>query len=109
MCVENICTVTPENVWRLQDMIQSNQTIQFENNFFYMREKGFVIVENVCNVVISGYEQGSHIECSHGASFGFYFKNVINVTITGSQTVVFRFHTIWKQLFQITRHLMVVH
>ena len=48
-----------------------------------MREKGFVIVENVCNVVISGYEQGSHIECSHGAGFRFYFKNVINVTITG--------------------------
>ena len=83
MCVDNTCTVTPDNVWRLQDMIQSNQTIQFDDKIFYMREKGFVIVENVSNVVISGYGQGSHIECSYGTNFGFYFKNVINVTITG--------------------------
>ena len=83
MCVDNMCTVTPDNVWRLQDVIQSNQTIQFEDKIFYMRKKGFAIIENVSNVVISGYGQGNHIECSHGANFGFYFKNVINVTITG--------------------------
>ena len=83
MCVDNMCTVTPDNVWRLQDMIQSNQTLQFEDKRFYMRKMGFATIENVSNVVISGYGQGTHIECSHGANFGFYFKNVINVTITG--------------------------
>jgi hypothetical protein len=45
--------------------------------------EGFIRFENVSNVLVSGHAGGSHIECSAGASFGLYFKNVSNVTVTG--------------------------
>ena len=88
LCVGNICQVKPDNVRHLQNMIQSDQSIMFDRGTFHVgmpsqTGEAFIRFENVSNVLVSGHAGGSHIECSAGASFGLYFKNVSNVTVTG--------------------------
>ena len=88
LCAGNICQVKPDNMRHLQNMIQSDQSIMFDRGTFHLgmpsqTGEGFIRFENVSNVLVSGHAGGSHIECFAGASFGFYFKNVSNVTVTG--------------------------
>ena len=88
MCAGNVCQVTPKNIRHLQNMIQSDQTIMFHRRTFHVgmpsrTREGFIRLENVSNVLISGQAGSSHIECFDGASFGFYLKNVSNITIAG--------------------------
>ena len=87
MCIDNTCHVTPDNVWDIQNMIGSNKIIRFDQKNYFMREtfEDFVLVENVSNLLIVGQNEHSHIQCSNGTQFGFYFRNVTNVTITGLQ------------------------
>ena len=88
MCAGNVCQVTPENIRDLQNMVRSDQTIMFDRGSFHIdvplqTREGFIRFENVTNVLVSGHAGGSHIECSAGANFGFYFKNVSNITVAG--------------------------
>ena len=88
LCAGNICQVKPDNMRHLQNMIQSDQSIMFDRGTFHVgmpsqTGKGFIQLENVSNVLVSGHAGGSHIECSAGTSFGLYFNNVSNVTVTG--------------------------
>ena len=44
---------------------------------------GFIIIENVFNLTISGSESSSLIECSPQSSFGFHLSNATNVRLAG--------------------------
>ena len=82
-CEGNICQVTPSNIHHIQEMIKSDRTFTFKNGTFQLRMKRFIVIEDVSNVAINGGGLVSHIECSEGARFGLYFRNVTNITVTG--------------------------
>ena len=88
MCAGNICRVKNDTMQYLQNTIQSDQKIMFDRKTFHvsvssLTGEGFIRLENVSNVLISGHAGDNHIECSSGTRFGLYFKNVTNVTVTG--------------------------
>ena len=88
LCHSHICIVSPDNwnIWQLQEIISSNKLIVFNGVKFSVNDSsnctGFVVIENVCNLTISGGESGSLIECSPQSTFGLHFKNTTNVTLT---------------------------
>ena len=89
LCQSHICIVSPDNwkIWQLQEIISSNKLIVFNGVKFSVNDSsnftGFVVIENVSNLTISGRESGSLIECSPQSTFGLHFKNTTNVTLTG--------------------------
>ena len=85
LCEGDTCHVSsPDDFWYLQNIIHSNRVIILNGLKFSVDENnGFVVVENVSNLTISGGESGSSIECSpQSASFGIHIKNSTNVTLT---------------------------
>ena len=89
LCHSHICIVSPDNwnIWQLQEIISSNKLIVFNGVKFSVNDSsnftGFIVIENVSNLTISGGESGSLIECSPQSTFGLHFKNTTNVTLTG--------------------------
>ena len=83
-CEEEICHISSDNLWQLQEFISSNRLIVLsEVEFSVDDSNGFVVIENVSNLTISGGESGSLIECSPRSTFGLHLKNATNVTLTG--------------------------
>ena len=83
-CKEEICHISSDNLWQLQEFISSNRLIILNEVEFSVDEySDFVVIENVSNLTISGGESGSLIECSPQSTFGLHLKNSTNVTLTG--------------------------
>ena len=83
-CKENTCHLALDDFWQLQDIISSNRLIILDGGIFNVRgNKGFIVIENVSNLTISGREGGSIIQCSSQSTFGLHLKNVTNVSLTG--------------------------
>ena len=84
LCHGDTCHVSPENFLQLKEVINSNRLIILDGVKFSLdRSIGFIIIENVCNLTITGGGSGSLIECSPQSSFGLHLKNATNVTLTG--------------------------
>ena len=84
LCKGGICYITPENIQCLQAKIHSNRVVLLDSEKFTVdNQNGFIVIENVSNLTISGGESGSLIECSSQSTFGLHFKNTTNVTLTG--------------------------
>jgi hypothetical protein len=83
LCEGDTCHVSsPDDFWYLQNIIHSNRVIVLTGNFSVNENNGFVVIENVSNLTISGGESGSSIECSpQSASFGIHLKKSTNVTL----------------------------
>ena len=83
-CKGGICYITPKNIQCLQANIHSNRVVLLDGERFTVdNQSGFIVIENVSNLTISGGESGSLIECSPHSTFGLHFKNTTNVTLTG--------------------------
>ena len=83
-CEGSICHISANNFSHLQEVVQSNQTILLhEAKYTINGSNGFIVIENVSNMIIAGGESGSLIECSPQSAFGFYLKNATNVMLTG--------------------------
>ena len=84
LCEGDICHVSPNHFWRLQEIISSNKLIVLNGGEFSVDDSnGSILIENVSNLTISGRHNGSLIECSSDSTFGLYLKNTTNVTLTG--------------------------
>ena len=84
LCEGSSCYVSPDNLWCLKKQIRSNYIIVLNSEKFNVdSEIGFLVIENVSNLTISGGESGSLIECSPQSTFGLHLKNSTNVTVTG--------------------------
>ena len=86
VCEGDYCIVSPGNIEHLQDMLQSNRIVEFESGDYQITTStsgGFIQVEDVVNLTIVGQGMESQIVCSPNATFGFLFKNVSNLTISG--------------------------
>ena len=84
LCEGDICHVSPNNFWRLNEIISSNKLIVLNGGEFSVDDSnGSILIENVSNLTISGRQNGSLIECSSDSTFGLYLKNTTNVTLTG--------------------------
>ena len=83
-CENQTCHVYPGDFGDLQQIISSNKLIVLNGVEFNVNDSnGFLLIENVSNLTISGGERGSLIQCSPDSSFGLYLKNTINITLTG--------------------------
>ena len=83
-CENQTCHVYPGNFGDLQKIISSNKLIVLNGVEFNVNgSNGFIVIENVSNLTISGGERGSLIQCSPDSTFGLYLKNTINITLTG--------------------------
>ena len=83
LCEAETCRISPNNFWQLQEMIGSNKHIILNGvEFRVYGSNGFVVIENVSNLTISGGESGTLIECSPQSIFGLHLKNTTNVTLT---------------------------
>ena len=84
LCKGEICHISQNQFSQLQEIISSNQLIILNGGEFSVNDRnGFVLIENVSNLTISGGERGSLIQCSPDSSFGLYLKNTTNITLTG--------------------------
>ena len=84
LCKGKICSVSPENLLNIQDIITSNRLIILDGVEFRVNGKSdIIVIENVSNLTISGGEGGSIIQCSSQSCFGLHLKNVTNVSLTG--------------------------
>ena len=84
VCEGSICHISPNNFSYLQEVVQSDKTILLhEAKYTINGSNGFIVIENVSNMIIAGGESGSLIECSPQSAFGFYLKNATNVMLTG--------------------------
>ena len=84
LCQGDTCHVSPENFLQLKDLISSHRLIILDGVKFSLDLSiGFIIIENVSNLTISGGGSGSLIQCSPGSTFGLHIKNATNVTLTG--------------------------
>ena len=82
-CKRETCIVSPDNFWRLQEIVSSNRLIILNSvELSDDRNIGFIVIENVSNLTISGGESGSIIQCSPHSAFGFHLKNTTNVKLT---------------------------
>ena len=78
------CHLSPGNFWQLQDNVISNRHILLDEVKFSLdRSIGFIFIENVSNLTISGGGSGSLIQCSPVSTFGLHLKNATNVTLNG--------------------------
>ena len=82
LCEGDMCHVSSDSFWQLQEIISSNKIIILNGEFSVDENNGFIDIRNVSNLTISGGEGGSLIECSTQSSFGFHLNNVTNVTLT---------------------------
>ena len=83
ICDGDVCHVSPHNFWQLQELIHTNLIIILNGAQFSVGEsKGFIVIENVSNLTISGGETGSLIECSPHSTFGLHLRNATNITLT---------------------------
>ena len=84
LCKGEICHISQNQFSQLQEIISSNQLIILNAGEFSVGDSnGFLLIENVSNLTISGGERGSLIQCSPDSSFGLYLKNTTNITLTG--------------------------
>ena len=83
------CRVSPDNFQYLQSILQSHRLVILNGPKYSIDERnGFLVIENVSNLTISGGENGSLIECSpQSATFGIHLKNSTNVTLTGLRII----------------------
>ncbi|CAI8027230.1 hypothetical protein GBAR_LOCUS15584, partial [Geodia barretti] len=64
LCEGSSCYVSPDNFWCLKKQMCSNYIIILNGEKFNVDiENGFIVIENVSNLTISGGESGSVIEC----------------------------------------------
>ena len=83
LCKVDTCYVSADDIFFLGEMIHSNQLIILTSDEINVDESsGFIVIENVSNLTISGGESGSLIECFEDSTFGLYFKNTTNVILT---------------------------
>ena len=83
LCKGDTCYVSADDIFSLGEMIHSNQLIILTSVEISVDESiGFIVIENVSNLTISGGESGSFIECFEDSSFGLHFKNTTNVILT---------------------------
>ena len=83
LCKGDTCYVSADDIFFLGEMIHSNQLIILTSVEISVDESsGFIVIENVSNLTISGGESGSLIECFEDSSFGLHFKNTTNVILT---------------------------
>ena len=85
-CDGNHCNVTPDNMRYLQDMMQSNKVLEFEKGNYHITSSsigGFIQVQHIANLTIIGQGAQSLIMCSPNTTFGIYFNNTFNITISG--------------------------
>ena len=83
LCEYSSCHISPDELWYLQSLVRSDQTIILDHGTFTVDSENLIIlIENVSNLTISGHESGSIIQCSPHSSFGFRLKNTTNVTLT---------------------------
>ena len=83
-CESQMCHIYPGNFGNLQKIISSNKLIVLNGIEFNVNgSNGFIVIENVSNLTISGGERGSLIQCSQDSTFGLYLKNTTNITVTG--------------------------
>ena len=82
LCEGDMCHVSPDSFWQLQEIISSNKIVILNGEFRVDENNGFIDIRNVSNLTIYGEEGGSLIECSTQSSFGFHLNNVTNVTLT---------------------------
>ena len=84
LCKGEICHISQNQFSQLQEIISSNQLIILNGGEFSVNDRnGFLLIENVSNLTISGGERGSLIQCSPDSMFGLYLKNTTNITLTG--------------------------
>ena len=84
LCQGDTCHVSPDNFWKLQDIVRSNRFIVLNGEKFGIHDRiGFIVIENVSNLTISGGGSGSLIQCSPQSAFGLHLKNTTNFTLTG--------------------------
>ena len=84
LCKGEICHISQNQFSQLQEIISSNQLIILNGGEFSVNDRnGFLLIENVSNLTISGGERGSLIQCSPDSSFGLYLKHTTNITLTG--------------------------
>ena len=83
LCKGDTCYVSADDIFFLGEMIHSNQLIILTSVEISVDESsGFIVIENVSNLTISGGESGSLIECFENSFFGLHFKNTTNVILT---------------------------
>ena len=83
LCKVDTCYVSADDIFFLGEMIHSNQLIILTAVEISVDESsGFIVIENVSNLTISGGESGSLIECFEDSSFGLHFKNTTDVILT---------------------------
>ena len=83
LCEGGICHIPPNNFSYSRLVVQSDQTILLHEAKYTINSNGIIVINNVSNIIITGGESGSLIECSPQSAFGFYLKNATNVTLTG--------------------------
>ena len=84
LCTDSTCTITPDNLTLLQNVIGSERVIRFEGKDFYATNKeGFLVIENVTNLQLVGSDGGSLVSCNSGGEFGIHLRNATNITISG--------------------------
>ena len=83
LCKGDTCYVSADDIFFLGEMIHSNQLIILTADEIRVDESsGFIVIENVSNLTISGGESGSLFECFENSTFGLHFKNTTNVILT---------------------------
>ena len=81
-CEDFICYITPNNFLHLQNIIHSNKMIVLDGKIFNAgMVNTIIVIENVSNLMITGQENGSVIECSSESIFGIHMNNGTNVTL----------------------------
>ena len=85
VCKGDYCRVSPGNMENFQDMLQSNRVVHFEKGDYHITPSsagGFIEAHDVVNLTITGRGVETQILCSPNATFGFFFNNVSNLTIS---------------------------
>ena len=83
-CESQMRRIYPGDFENLQKIISSNKLIVLNGIEFNVNcSSGFIVIENVSNLTISGGERGSLIQFSQDSTFGLYLKNTTNITVTG--------------------------
>ena len=87
LCLDGYCSITPDKIWHLQDVIRSNVTVIFEKGIYHMKQSStrnnFIVIKKISNLSLIGHGLETQIVCSPEIEFGFYFVDVVNVTVAG--------------------------
>ena len=85
-CDGNSCLLTPENLFHLQRIIDSDKVIVLDGGVFNVDETyGFISIKSMSNLTIIGsHGRETVIHSSPQSRFGFHMgHNATNITLTG--------------------------